>query len=281
MSPIWVSALGSTQWPGRCQPLWLGQQWDTLEDSASAAKACWLGTTLFLDGAHTQESALAAARWFGSASPRLVHATAMRRSPRLRPLDDTPVAPPEFSLGESPLLGAGGPSPVNASATRILLFNCTGEREPLPLLTTFSEVLSGLLGTSDGTTGLDMALFVPSDTNKQLRLGGDSAAKDTSWQEKQARAMLQVLRTRDGVVKGRAAATPEPDQVSREQLYAGVEVGLCEVRVVPALREAMDLIHKTMDEDSSVVHVFVTGSLYLVGDVLRLYQSRCPSMLDL
>ena len=103
------------------------------------------GLSFYLDGAHTPESAATCAHWFA-----------------------------EAAAGAPPPGGAAPPS--SSSDVRLLLFNCTHEREPRRLLAPLAETLAARGAPLAG------ALFVPPDST-YAKLGPGDPTADLSWQQ--------------------------------------------------------------------------------------------------
>ncbi|CAD7695445.1 unnamed protein product [Ostreobium quekettii] len=193
------------------------------------------GLTFYLDGAHTPESLSACAEWFADQAGQ---ANARERGEQER-------------QGEC--------------SENILLFNCMSERDPKVLLGSLNNVL-----LQKGIP-IHRALFVPPESNKSSMIRTVcSSSVDLSWQREQCRewqrlrAHVQptIVRPKfDGSIPV-AAGCPFPD--SRRGA------------VVPTLRSALQWIRTAPKLYSGIrFRVLVTGSLYLVGDVLQLLD-RAP-----
>ena len=123
----------------------------------------------------------------------------------------------------------------------VMLFNCMEDRNPNELLEPVTDVL-----TAPNTT-LERAIFSPPDSATS-RLDKCGNAKATEWQEKCARTWDAILEKSQ-----RDAVTDDTRGI-----------------VVPSISQALTLIRKrARDVAPARVNVLVTGSLYLVGDVLR------------
>ncbi|BDA42444.1 Folylpolyglutamate synthase [Coccomyxa sp. Obi] len=137
---------------------------------------------------------------------------------------------------------------------RVLLFNCMQEREPARLLRPLSEVLRAR------GVPVHQALFVPADSSYSS-LGPRSGAPDLSWQHSMQRAwdLENPL-------------PPRPQEVLHHlpSLAQFGAQGAQKSVVVPSISTALDWLRKCVRERPNVrVQVLVTGSLYLVGDVLK------------
>ncbi|GAX76208.1 hypothetical protein CEUSTIGMA_g3652.t1 [Chlamydomonas eustigma] len=197
--------------------------------------------SFFIDGAHTPESMEVCAEWF---------ANKQRES--------------EAGMGEE--------------VHRILLFNCMKERDPAVLLPALSKVLAA--------KGLPFhhALFVPPDSQYSFlsslskSTDQDSNANpikpllDLSWQAHMQnvwqRQCLESMMSRSSVKAEVVPPLPMPMLILPEG-----ETRLQNPRegaVFPSLTPALEWLRQyTRNSSKANVHVLVTGSLYLVGDVLK------------
>ncbi|CAG0889902.1 unnamed protein product [Cyprideis torosa] len=164
----------------------------------------------FLDGAHTQNSCAMCSKWFQSSSEE----------------ENTAKA-----------------SPVK----RVLIFSCTGERDPRPLLAPLALV------------GFEVVIFCPTVVKRAM----DVASDQTNF-------------TQDEIMAGR--------QLRRER-ESWLDLTSCEeksVHVCASISEALDRLQDVVRSGQPVSaveslgstppHVLVTGSLHLVGGVLGLIQ---------
>jgi folylpolyglutamate synthase len=133
---------------------------------------------------------------------------------------------------------------MTASEHNIMLFNCMDDRKPEELLEPVADVFDTAPNMS-----LERVIFSPPDSSTSgLDKCGD--AKATSWQDRCARVW-------DDIVVKRASVLADNAQNAQ-----GV--------VVPSIHQALSLIrHRAREVAPARVNVLVTGSLYLVGDVLR------------
>ncbi|KAK3287804.1 hypothetical protein CYMTET_4701, partial [Cymbomonas tetramitiformis] len=173
------------------------------------------GLRFFLDGAHTVESLAACARWYGSAGAGTV------------------LEAPPSAAGE----------PTAAPTTRVLVFNCTEDRDPEALLSCLARHLREL------RIHFHHAIFVsvpPQDP------------QNTAWQQR-----LQSIW--DG------GQTHQADALST-QLSSPV-FGEGRSRVAPSSENAVQMLRLFVTSAAAngpgVVEVLVTGSLQLVGGMLE------------
>lgn len=145
---------------------------------------------------------------------------------------------------------------------RMLLFNCKDERDPQKLL----QPLVGVLQARG--VHLHNALFVaPESTGAAIAPTADNA--DTAWPR-------SLRKTWDDMQREPAAASAAPQALP--PFPAGTDVAQPSgSAVLPSLAAALEWIRRCAREQQPPgrVHVLVTGSLYLVGDVLRLLR-RAP-----
>ncbi len=184
--------LEQAEWPGRAQRL---------------AAPSTPGITWFLDGAHTPESMVVCAAWFGQAS-----------------------------ASPSPSSPSSSPSPP---PPRVLLFNCTHGRDgdallpPLVALHRLQPFAAIYFCTNDAH------LPAPDTVNHN-----DPTARDAG---------------------GRLVV-----QEALASCWRALAPGAGEVRVVASIPEAI----RAVGTEHPGAQVLVTGSLYLVGGVLGLLDSR-------
>eukprot|EP00037_Helgoeca_nana_P006654 m.61109 g.61109 ORF g.61109 m.61109 type:complete len:616 (+) comp17524_c1_seq1:72-1919(+) len=164
----------------------------------------WNGMQLYLDGAHTAESCAACAGWFGSVSPA-----------------DSVASGSEDTL-------------------RVLMFNCTGGRDPADLLAPIVEL--------SRNARIDVALFNPGAT--ALAIQNPDQINRTVQPDELLAGSLKNVQCWDELQKGRANPVP--------------------AQAFPYLEQCVEHIQKLQKERSGVtVHVLVTGSVHFVGAFLN------------
>ena len=240
----WATGLAETEWFGRAQVVP-----DDVEDLS------W-----YLDGAHTEESMRHVAEWFCGR-----------------------VDGDETDDGGG---GGGGGDGERSSAeppVRLLLFNCMEERDPTTLLTPLAQTAEAY-----GAPITAPALFAPAESSSK-GLTPFAGARDCAWQTKLARTWDDLARKHAGCVRrggseglagrlgGEAVARAEGARVGAQLAGASVNTSPPSTAsaVVPRLRQAVEQIRRRAREERALgsgrrVHVLVTGSLYLVGDMLRI-----------
>ena len=194
------------------------------------------------------------------------------------------------SGGES---AAASPSPSPSSAPlRLLLFNCMEERDPTVLLAPLAQVLA-----ERDAPLTHPALFAPSESSSKGLTPVTGAVENTAWQQKLARTWDDLARkhagavalggedgaavgaaqgTSQGAAQGAAQGIDSSDAMNGSSGVGGgmeTATGVASAAVMPCLRQAVERIRVVARErvnSGRRVHVLVAGSLYLVGDMLRL-----------
>ncbi|CAK9274362.1 unnamed protein product [Sphagnum jensenii] len=187
--------------------------------------------SFYLDGAHSPESMEACANWFCS----VVKA---EKGGSLK--------------GES-----NGTHCIEASSD-VLLFNCMPKRDPQSLL---PPIINTCMRTG---VPLHMALFVPpysSLISLDKRIPFNGATSDLSWQQ-------TVQRHWESLLEGKLSELKNSTDCGGQQ--EGCIMGSSSA-VVHSLPAALEWFRNCTSRHPHLrLQVLVTGSLYLVGDVLRL-----------
>ncbi|KAL7097808.1 hypothetical protein ACP275_10G166300 [Erythranthe tilingii] len=209
----------------------------------------------YLDGAHSPESMEACARWFASA----VKEEGPHKS------FDQVSSNGHVKQGE------------NKKVTKnILLFNCMDVRDPQTLLPTLVDTcaLSG--------TYFAKAIFVPSLSTYSKVTSATSAipfeipSKDLTWQFNLQRVWEKIINGKDALCENSDMKIPES---SPPQRLINEDVSNCSPSdgefscsaVVSSLPTTINWLRDYAKENPSFrIQVLVTGSLHLVGDVLKL-----------
>jgi folylpolyglutamate synthase len=260
----YLEGLAATVWPGRSQVV--PEAEFLVGEGKSGGSSSSSRLTFYLDGAHTPESMASCAQWFAE----------------------------EAGEGE----GEGGDAQKKTKTLRFLFFNCTRERAPAALL---PALVTGLAARGAAPHA---ALFVPPDSQYGFLAASPSsdersarARADLSWQ-RALRDEWDILALasssssssssssggghQEGFDVGSAlAALPrlEPDVGEGEEeggkaaaaAAAAAALSLGRGAVVPGgVAEAVAWLRECARSDPELcIKVLVTGSLYLVGDVLR------------
>jgi len=228
--------------------------------------------TFYLDGAHTPESMASCAQWFAEEAAEEESGGGIGRAG---------AKPP-------PAAAAAAAAAAPGKTLRFLFFNCTRERAPAALL---PALVAGLAARGAAPHA---ALFVPPDSQYGFLAAGPgdgraaAARADLSWQ-RALRDEWDVCALSAGGAgagngggeDGRAAealrALPplEPEAGEGEAAGAagagGAPPSLGRGAVVPGgVASAVAWLRECARSDPTLrIKVLVTGSLYLVGDVLR------------
>jgi len=136
----------------------------------------------------------------------------------------------------------------SSKSLKILLFNCMSVRDPMRLLPHLLDA-----STQKGVH-FDLALFVPNQSQYN-KLGSNTSAPaepeqiDLSWQ-------LSLQTVWEKLLQDKGIGSPNSSDTSK---------------VFASLPLAIEWLRKNAQENGSTsFQVLVTGSLHLVGDVLRL-----------
>lgn len=244
----WATGLAETEWFGRAQVVP-----DDVEDLS------W-----YLDGAHTEESMRHVAEWFCGRADG----------------DETDGGGGGGTAGGG---SDGEKSIAEPPVVRLLLFNCMEERDPTTLLTPLAQTAEAY-----GAPITAPALFAPAESSSK-GLTPFAGAQDCAWQTKLARTWDDLARKHAGCVRrggseSLAGRLGEGTVARAEGARVGAQLAGASVNtsppstasaVVPRLRAAVEQIRRRAREERALgsgrrVHVLVTGSLYLVGDMLRI-----------
>ncbi|KAL0555010.1 hypothetical protein IC582_008941 [Cucumis melo] len=216
----------------------------------------------YLDGAHSPESMEACASWFSSVvkgnhkSLNCFRAKTMDRDSG----NDDPVEVPQEA--ESTKL-----------SKQILLFNCMEVRDP--------HILLPRLVNTCASSGVHFskALFVPTmSTYSKVSSGNsvtpsDNISKDLSWQLNLQRLWEKVMHGKDAILEKDLKLDSERGlpALYEDSLSSLSENNLSSSAAVPSLPLAIKWLRDCVRESPSIrLQVLVTGSLHLVGDVLKL-----------
>ncbi|XP_039171087.1 folylpolyglutamate synthase isoform X2 [Eucalyptus grandis] len=275
LPPAFVRGLSTARLSGRAQivhdtPLMLNGSADTSENSGEL--------TFYLDGAHSPESMEACARWFSGAA---------KANKTLLPLSSPPST--SFDVRNMKSFWGNGclnyeKDCVNSSnkmSKQILLFNCMDVRDPQILL----PRLVNICGSSG--THFSKALFVPSMSTYSKVTSGTSVItsdvptnRDLSWQYNLQRIWEKIIHGKD-VSHDKSSKTDGVDFLPPHKfLYEDVsncnpaDRNFACSAVMPSLPLTIKWLRDCVKENPSLrLQVLVTGSLHLVGDVLKLLRS--------
>lgn len=263
------------------------------EKDASASASGSASLVWYLDGAHTEESMAQCAEWFCDATTerRKVSSLDATATAATQTGDDAEEDPsPAEGDGsaeaadsaESPATPGTPETPEPPPPVRVLLFNCMEERDPRTLLAPLAKTLR------DRRAPLTHpALFAPAESSSKGLAPDTAAAEDLAWQNKMVRVWDDLARKHPGASllsvappegekpgDGAGDSVPEPEpELEPETSSARAAAGVA-AAAVPSLRQAVEKIRSVASEQRRLktgrrVHVLVAGSLYLVGDMLR------------
>ncbi|KAK1415536.1 hypothetical protein QVD17_31319 [Tagetes erecta] len=193
----------------------------------------------YLDGAHTPESMEVCANWFSRAVK-----------------EDQGQERCSLSNGDN----------SRKDSTQILLFNCMSVRDPRLL---FPRLLDTCAGQG---INFKKALFVP-NMSLYTKVGSSSSSPptdsevDCSWQLSLQTAWEEIIRSKQG--------KPEEDDPAPGvgEHHDDMNVISCENSIVfPSLPLAIKWLRNSVKQQNKSIplQVLVTGSLHLVGDVIKL-----------
>eukprot|EP00877_Chromochloris_zofingiensis_P004091 jgi/Chrzof1/13683/Cz08g08020.t1 len=242
----YAKGLESTTWPGRSQVVHDIQHVSASGDISSL--------TFYLDGAHTPESMITCADWFSEVvQPPSGADSSDTSNTSVQQVETTAHNTPE------PL------STTNVDCQRVLLFNCMKERDASTLL---HQLQSSMLQRG---VHAQHAVFVPPDSHYSF-LSSSSTAEaakqlnvDVSWQA-QLRDVWQACCESGEPSTAQTGCSlpplPAPPGCEAQDTRHGA--------VAPSVHSVVEWLRRCVKEHPKLkLHVLVTGSLYLVGDLLR------------
>ncbi|KAI3734907.1 hypothetical protein L6452_14388 [Arctium lappa] len=203
----------------------------------------------YLDGAHSPESMEVCANWFSLAIKE----------------DDGQRCSSNLELDNSRSLHELVQSPGDNSrkqTTQVLLFNCMSVRDPQLL---FSRLLDTCSGHG---INFKKALFVP-NMSLYTKVGSSSSLPPTDFQVDQS-WQLTLQRVWENIICGE---TGNPENIDLEgKDYNATSVRSCKNSMTfSSLPLAIKWLRDTVKQNNSIrLQVLVTGSLHLVGDVIKL-----------
>ncbi|KAK9290104.1 hypothetical protein L1049_008268 [Liquidambar formosana] len=221
----------------------------------------------YLDGAHSPESMEVCAQWFSNAVKGNMK---LSSSYNVRNME-------EFWVNGYIRHEKENNEESNKILKQILLFNCMDVRDPQILLPRLVSTCA-----SSGTH-FSKALFVPSmSTYNKVTSGAsvitlDIPTRDLSWQFNLQRIWEKIIHGKDAAMLDKSSKMDGPETLPpREFLYEDAshccpdKYFACSA-VIPSLPLTIKWLRDCVRENPSLrVQVLVTGSLHLVGDVLKL-----------
>lgn len=258
MPDAFLRGLSSARLPGRAQVVYdTSVKAHKLEVSENS-----FGDLIFyLDGAHSPESIEACARWFSNAVKVDKQSSKGWKT--------------EESHNCSMLHADKNFEGSNKISKQILLFNCMEMRDPQLLFPRLINTCSSF------GVHFSRAIFAPSlSTYNKVDSGASTiisnTSKDLSWQ-------ITLQRTWEKIIHGKDAILEENSKLESQHESHGFLYGdpsqKCDLlgkkfacsAVIPSLPATIKWLRDYVKENPSLrVQVLVTGSLHLIGDVLKL-----------
>lgn len=272
--------LSSTRLFGRAQILYDSSA--NSNSSSELSKRSSGDLIFYLDGAHSPESMEVCARWFSNAVKE-------NTSSFLSPQASSTSSPSSFysSITVGNVKDLCGDADTcneeenieesNLISKKILIFNCMELREPQILLPRLLNICA-----SSGTH-FSKALFVPSMstytkvTSAASIIPSDIPAKNLSWQFKLQRIWEKIIHGKDisfekNFKMDKPETLPPPEFLYEDASHCRPSDNhiACST-VIPSLPLTIRWLRDCVKQNPSLrLQVLVTGSLHLVGDVLKL-----------
>ncbi|PKI31603.1 folylpolyglutamate synthase isoform X3 [Punica granatum] len=239
-----------------------------LDGSMNSSRNIMAKLVFYLDGAHSPESMEACAKWFSSATK------GSKTSAYL-------TSPSSVEVKHMKLVGRNGFIPQetdsgsNMVSKQILLFNCMEVRDPHILLPRLVNTCA-----SSGTH-FSKALFVPnmSTYNKVtsgVTIPSNVSSKDLKWQFSLQRIWEKIIHGKDPMFEKSYEVDdlellPPRDFLYEDTTHCVPDKHFSCSAVMPSLPLTIKWLRDCVKENPSLrLQVLVTGSLHLVGDVLKL-----------
>ncbi|KAG9459181.1 hypothetical protein H6P81_003689 [Aristolochia fimbriata] len=218
----------------------------------------------YLDGAHSPESMEVCARWFADAVKEESRSSFKGKAE-------------EHQKCGGICLGSENYDGFKKSSKQILLFNCMDVRDP--------QILLPQLFNTCAASGVHFskALFVPSLSSYHKVDSPTSAVatdskKDLSWQYTIQRTWEKIIHGKDVIAEENSKLNSSESMPTFDFVHDDSSLKcnpLCKQfacsAVLPSLPLTMKWLRDCVKENPSVrLQVLVTGSLHLVGDVLKL-----------
>nr|DAD29519.1 TPA_asm: hypothetical protein HUJ06_030987 [Nelumbo nucifera] len=220
----------------------------------------------YLDGAHSPESMEVCARWFSSAV----------KEDKISPFEEQIVE--RLWRNDDARHGKENIRGTSKIAKQILLFNCMDVRDPQALLPRLVNTCA-----SSGVH-FSKALFVPSMstynkvTSAASIIPSDFSNKDLTWQFTLQRTWEKIMHGKDSGL-GENSKIDNPEALPLDGFLSGDYSKKCNPAdkqftfstVIPSLPLTIKWLRDSVKENPSIrIQVLVTGSLHLIGDVMKL-----------
>ncbi|KAK7392963.1 hypothetical protein VNO78_21413 [Psophocarpus tetragonolobus] len=263
-----IRGLSTAQFSGRAQTVY---DFSPNSDySEIVSKNCGGELIFYLDGAHSPESMEACAKWFSNAARR--YEISSHSSFEVENAEES--SENGHILNESKTLGQ-----FEKSFKRILLFNCLDVRNP--------HILLPQLVNTCASSGIHFssAIFVPNMskyskvTSGASLISSDLHGIDLSWQFNLQRIWEKIMHGKEmpPLVEKDFKIDSKEILPPHDFLYDNASSGchsrnnLAQSAVIPSLPLTIKWLRDCVKEHPSTrLEVLVTGSLHLVGDVLKL-----------
>uniref|UniRef100_A0A7S1X9P1 Folylpolyglutamate synthase n=1 Tax=Tetraselmis chuii TaxID=63592 RepID=A0A7S1X9P1_9CHLO len=141
------------------------------------------------------------------------------------------------------------------------------KREPMEILAPLHSALARK------GCHMDHAFFVPLDSCVTgLGSGAQKAEEDLAWQNSLGRVWEQLRSgsASSGAQDGAADVVPPEVAGAMRVVAQGSSIAKSRSTAMPALSTAVDTLRAMSSQKNLRVRVLVTGSLYLVGDMIKL-----------
>ncbi|XP_059310276.1 folylpolyglutamate synthase-like [Lycium ferocissimum] len=241
---------------------------DPLINSSGRSERLSGDLTFYLDGAHSPESMDACARWYSAAAVERKDLSLSSVSPKVETME---------RVWTNSYIKHCHNEESDEILKRILLFNCMDARDPQILLPKLVDTCA-----SSGVY-FSKAIFVPSIsaytkvTSATSTIPSNIPGKDLSWQFNLQRIWERIINGKDvpdlNLKIKASAGLPPREFLYEEASRCGPGDGYfaCSSAVIPSLPLAINWLRDCVRENPSLrLQVLVTGSLHLVGDVLKL-----------
>lgn len=212
----------------------------------------------YLDGAHSPESMEVCARWFSNA---------VKINKNMSPPSSIEVENSNKHLANGYANQEKEENPRRVMK-QILLFNCMDVRDPYILLPQLVKTCA-----SSGTH-FSKAIFVPSMSTYNRVTSGtwvtptDIPPRDLSWQFKLQRIWEKIFHGKD--LPDKSFKVDSPFNLPSRDFLNEASHFPCST-VIPSLPLTINWLRDCVRENPSLrIQVLVTGSMHLVGDVLKL-----------
>ncbi|KAL8261616.1 hypothetical protein R6Q59_025665 [Mikania micrantha] len=237
-----------------------------LNNQIKTDESCHGELIFYLDGAHSPESMDACAKWFANVVNEKIH--------RPLPFFSKTKIIEESCSSNGCIQQSNEKENSKTISKRILLFNCMEVRDPEIILPRLVDICA-----SSGSD-FSKAIFVPSISTYSKVTSGNSdipiniPAKDLAWQFNLQRVWERIIHGKDiGINKNSTMESIPPTEFLYDDVsHCRPEIGKFSCSAVfPSLPMAVSFLRNSARDNPSLrLQVLVTGSLHLVGDVLKL-----------